>query len=63
MTVRDAIQTDLDNRVNNLLIQKYGRDMESRDETKSGVKIMYYMSKYPNPSPLRLLSFLKLILL
>jgi calpain-15 len=40
ITVRDAIQTDLDARTNVQFIEKYGKELES----KSGVKCFYYFS-------------------
>ena len=42
VTVRDAIQTDLDNRSNILLIQKYGINME----VKKGIRAFYVFHKY-----------------
>lgn len=41
VTVRDAIQTDLDNRANVLLIQKYGQSMDVR----KGIRAFYALSK------------------
>ncbi|CAG9329557.1 unnamed protein product [Blepharisma stoltei] len=41
VTVRDAIQTDLDNRTNVLLIEKQGTELDS----KTGVRCFYYLSK------------------
>eukprot|EP01017_Pseudomicrothorax_dubius_P043528 TRINITY_DN7268_c0_g4_i1.p1 TRINITY_DN7268_c0_g4~~TRINITY_DN7268_c0_g4_i1.p1 ORF type:complete len:818 (-),score=145.97 TRINITY_DN7268_c0_g4_i1:98-2551(-) len=41
VTVRDAIQTDLDNRTNVMLIQKHGKEME----TKRGIKAYYALQK------------------
>ena len=40
ITVRDAIQTDLDSRTNVQLIEKHGKELES----KMGVKCLYYFS-------------------
>lgn len=40
VTVRDAIQTDLDARTNVQFIEKYGKELES----KSGVKCFYFFS-------------------
>ncbi|OMJ87011.1 hypothetical protein SteCoe_11338 [Stentor coeruleus] len=40
ITVRDAIQTDLDARTNVQFIEKYGKELES----KNGVKCFYYFS-------------------
>ena len=40
VTVRDAIQTDLDARTNVQFIEKYGKELES----KQGVKCFYYFS-------------------
>ena len=41
VTVRDAVQTDLDNRANILLIEKYGTELENR----TGVRCFYHFSK------------------
>lgn len=41
VTVRDAIQTDLDNRTNILLIERQGTELDS----KTGVRCFYYLSK------------------
>jgi len=42
VTVRDAIQTDLDSRANILLIQKFGVNME----VKKGIRAFYVFHKY-----------------
>ena len=41
VTVRDAIQTDLDNRTNVLILEKYGQELES----KRGFKTLYTFSE------------------
>jgi len=41
VTVRDAIQTDLDTRANILLIQKFGVNME----VKKGIRAFYVFHK------------------
>jgi len=41
VTVRDAIQTDLDNRANILLLQKYGISMD----LKKGIRAFYVFHK------------------
>ena len=43
-TVRDAVQTDLDNKTNSLIIKERGTDMETCQENQ-GVKARYYLSK------------------
>lgn len=43
-TVRDAVQTDLDNKANSLIIQAKGTDMETSQQNQ-GVKAKYYLSK------------------
>ena len=35
VTVRDAIQTDLDNRANIAILSKYGQELESKHKVKS----------------------------
>ena len=35
VTVRDAIQTDLDNKTNELILQKYGHELENKAEFKT----------------------------
>jgi hypothetical protein len=41
VTVRDAIQTDLDTRANLILIQKFGKEME----VKKGIRAYYTFDK------------------
>lgn len=41
MTVRDAIQTDLDARTNLLIIERFGQELENR----KGYKILYTFSE------------------
>jgi hypothetical protein len=41
VTVRDAIQTDLDNRTNILIIEKYGQELE----VKPGFRTLYTFSE------------------
>jgi hypothetical protein len=41
VTVRDAVQTDLDTRTNLLIIEKYGQELEN----KKGYKLLYTYSE------------------
>lgn len=43
VTVRDAIQTDLDNRVNIMLIKKFGKEMNVK--TGKGVRAFYLLER------------------
>lgn len=43
--VRDAIQTDMDNKASALIIEKYGKEMETK-QGNQGVRAMYYHSKH-----------------
>jgi hypothetical protein len=42
--VRDAIQTDLDNKCNSLIVEKSGKEMETKQGSQ-GVKALYYLWK------------------
>jgi hypothetical protein len=44
VTVRDAIQTDLDNRSNIMLIRKYGKEMDV--QTGKGIRAFYLLEKF-----------------
>jgi hypothetical protein len=41
VTVRDAVQTDLDTRTNLLIIERYGQELEN----KKGYKLLYTFSE------------------
>jgi len=43
VTVRDAIQTDLDNRVNTMLIRQHGKEMDVN--TGKGIRAFYLLEK------------------
>lgn len=42
--MRDAIQTDLDNKANSLIIEKFGKEMETK-QGNQGVRALYHLSK------------------
>ena len=44
-TVRDSVQTDLDSKVNAMIIDAKGTDMETCQKENQGVKARYYLSK------------------
>ena len=48
--MRDAIQTDLDNKANALIIERYGKEMETK-QGNQGVRALYHLSKYESPDP------------
>lgn len=43
--VRDAIQTDLDNKANSLIIERFGKEMETK-QGNQGVRALYHLAKY-----------------
>lgn len=45
VVVRDAIQSDLDNKSNAMIIERWGKEMETK-QGNQGVRALYHLSKY-----------------